>query len=218
MRRRSRTRSRAPPFRTRRGPSPCTPGASACSASCRGACWPTWRTWAIPRAMRSRSMPASPTPNQLNDPDPRLVANPTPDMIDRTTGNVLPTNLIRPNYPGRGGGHPARLPRRAVPQLQRDPDGSPPPAGRMASPGPSTTPGRSRSSTPAYDWFRTPEDNESRNTHKTREPGSRPHNAEDHLQLDDAGTESASWATTCIAKAVFDGWQLSGISTFLGGT
>ena len=40
--------------------------------------------------------------NQLNDPDPRLVANPTPDMIDRTTGNVLPTNLIRPNYPGRG--------------------------------------------------------------------------------------------------------------------
>ena len=41
--------------------------------------------------------------NQLNDPDPRLLANPTPDMIDRTTGNVLPTNLIRPNYPGRGG-------------------------------------------------------------------------------------------------------------------
>ena len=35
-------------------------------------------------------------------PDPRLVANPTPSMIDRTTGNVLPTNLIRPNYPGRG--------------------------------------------------------------------------------------------------------------------
>ena len=40
--------------------------------------------------------------NQLNDPDPRLLANPTPYMIDRTTGNVLPTNLIRPNYPGRG--------------------------------------------------------------------------------------------------------------------
>ena len=40
--------------------------------------------------------------NQLNDPDPRLVANPTPNMIDRTTGNVLPTNLIRPNFPGRG--------------------------------------------------------------------------------------------------------------------
>ena len=40
--------------------------------------------------------------NQLNDPDPRLVANPTPSMIDPTTGNVLPTNLIRPNYPGRG--------------------------------------------------------------------------------------------------------------------
>jgi hypothetical protein len=31
-----------------------------------------------------------------------LLANPTPNMIDPTTGNVLPTNLIRPNYPGRG--------------------------------------------------------------------------------------------------------------------
>ena len=41
--------------------------------------------------------------NQLNDPDPRLVANPPPSMIDRTTGNVLPTDFIRPNYPGRAG-------------------------------------------------------------------------------------------------------------------
>ena len=40
--------------------------------------------------------------NQLNDPDPTLVANPPPNMIDRTTGNVLPTVFIRPNYPGRG--------------------------------------------------------------------------------------------------------------------
>jgi hypothetical protein len=39
--------------------------------------------------------------NQLNDPDPTLVANPPPSMIDRTTGNVLPTDFIRPNYPGR---------------------------------------------------------------------------------------------------------------------
>ena len=59
---------RAPPFRTRRGPSPCIPGASACSASCRGASWPTWPTWAIPCAMRSRSMPASPTPISSTTP------------------------------------------------------------------------------------------------------------------------------------------------------
>ena len=51
--------------------------------------------------------------NQLNDPDPRLLANPTPNMIDRTTGNVLPTNLIRPNYPGTRRHHPARVPGRA---------------------------------------------------------------------------------------------------------
>ena len=48
--------------RTRPGRSPCTPGASACSASCRGACWPTWPTSATPCATRSRSMPGSPTP------------------------------------------------------------------------------------------------------------------------------------------------------------
>ncbi|MGH9373843.1 MAG: carboxypeptidase regulatory-like domain-containing protein, partial [Vicinamibacterales bacterium] len=38
----------------------------------------------------------------VNDVDPRLLVNPTPDMIDPTTGNVLPTNLIRPSFPGRG--------------------------------------------------------------------------------------------------------------------
>ena len=96
--------------RTKPGRSPCTPGASACSASCRGGCWPTWPTWAIRSATRSRSTPASPTPTSSTIPTRRLVANPTPSMIDRTTGNVLPTDLIRPNYPGRGGDHPAGLP------------------------------------------------------------------------------------------------------------
>ena len=49
----------APPFRRRHDPSRCTPGASACSANCRGDCWPTSPMWAIPRAMPLRSMPAS---------------------------------------------------------------------------------------------------------------------------------------------------------------
>ena len=110
--------------------------------------------------------------NQLNDPDPRLLANPTPDMIDRTTGNVLPTNLIRPNYPGRGGDHPARLPGRAVPQLQRDPVGSPPPARRRARLG-GELHGSVTEQYTGYDWYRTSEDNETRNSHKN---GSRPHN------------------------------------------
>ena len=54
--------------------------------------------------------------NQLDDPDPTLVANPPPSMIDRTTGNVLPTNFIRPNYPGR-----AAVPQRVfLDELYRD--------------------------------------------------------------------------------------------------
>ena len=56
-----------PRSRMRRGRSPCIPGASACSASCRGACWPTW-PWAIPCATRSRSTPASPTPISSTTP------------------------------------------------------------------------------------------------------------------------------------------------------
>ncbi len=73
--------------------------------------------------------------NQLNDPDPRLVANPTPSMIDRTTGNVLPTNLIRPNYPGRGAITERVFLDELSPQLQRDSVRSPPPARRRAGVG-----------------------------------------------------------------------------------
>ena len=53
---------------------------------------------------------ASPTPISSTIPLPQLVANPPPGMIDRTTGNVLPTDFIRPNYPGRGGVPAAGLP------------------------------------------------------------------------------------------------------------
>ena len=67
----------------------------------------------------------------------------------------------------------------------------------------------------AYDWYRTPEENEARNSHKN---GSRPHNLKVHLQLDDAGTRASYMGDNAIVKGVFDGWQLSGISTFLGGT
>ena len=65
--------------------------------------------------------------NQLNDPDPRLVANPPPSMIDRTTGNVLPTDFIRPNYPAARD-PPAGLPGSDVPGLQRHPVRGPPAA------------------------------------------------------------------------------------------
>ena len=70
----------------------------------------------------------------------------------------------------------------------------------------------------AYDWFRTPEDNESRNSHKNAgNLGSRPHNLKVTYNWMLPGA-SQFMGDNVIAKAVFDGWQLSGISTFLSGT
>ena len=66
----------------------------------------------------------------------------------------------------------------------------------------------------AFDWYRTPEENEDRNTHKN---GSRPHNLKFTYNWMLPGV-SRFMGDNIIAKAVFDGWQLSGITTALGGT
>ena len=151
--------------------------------------------------------------NQLNDPDPRLLANPTPSMIDPTTGNVLTTNLIRPNYPGRG----AITQRVFLDQLYRNYNGIQIEVRRRLANGLAWAANYTGSVTKvytAYDWYRTPEDNESRNSHKN---GSRPHNAKFTYNWMLPGL-SRFMGGNVIAKGAFDGWQLSGISTFLGGT
>ena len=110
--------------------------------------------------------------NQLNDPDPRLVANPTPSMIDPTTGNVLPTNLIRPNYPGRG----AITERVFLDELHRNYNAIQLEVRRRLARGLAWAVNYTGSVTKqytAYDWYRTSEENEARNSHKN---GSRPHN------------------------------------------
>ena len=152
--------------------------------------------------------------NQLNDPDPRLVANPRPTMIDRTTGNVLPTNLIRPNYPGRGGITRARLPGRAVSQLQRDPVRSPPTPGARVRLGRELHRVGHRSSTRPMTGIGPRQENEARNTHNN---GSRPHNAKIAYNWMIPGP-SRFLGNNIIAKGVLDDWQLSGITTLLGGT
>jgi hypothetical protein len=151
--------------------------------------------------------------NQLNDPDPRLVANPTPDMIDPTTGNVLPTNFIRPNFPGRAG-ISERVFRddmyRKYHAIQFE-------VRRRLANGFAWAANYTGSVTKQYtgfDWFRSPEDNERRNTHKN---GSRPHNAKITYNLMIPGT-SRFLGNNVIAKGFLDGWQLSGITTLLGGT
>ena len=151
--------------------------------------------------------------NQLNDPDPRLVANPTPTLIDRTTGNVLPTNFIRPNYPGRG----AITRRVFLDEMYRNYNAIQVEVRRRLSNGFAWAANYTGSVTKvytAYDWFRTAEENERRNTHKN---GSRPHNAKITYNVMLPGA-SRFLGNNIIAKGVLDGWQLSGITTLLGGT
>jgi hypothetical protein len=155
--------------------------------------------------------------NQLNDPDPRLVANPTPNMIDPTTGNVLPTNFIRPNYPGRG----AITQRVFLDDLYRNYNAIQVEVRRRLSGGLAWAVNYTGSVTKnyaAYDWYRTPEDNRLRNTHKNAgNLGSRPHNLKISYNWMVPGA-SRFMGDNVIAKGVFDGWQLSGISTFLSGS
>ena len=151
--------------------------------------------------------------NQLNDPDPRLVANPTPSMIDPTTGNVLPTNLIRPNYPGRGEITEAIF----LDELHRNYSAIQLEVRRRLSGGLAWAVNYTGSVTKrytAYDWYRTSDENEARNSH---EAGSRPHNLKVTYNWMIPGL-SKHMGDNAIVKGVFDGWQLSGLSTFLGGT
>ena len=151
--------------------------------------------------------------NQLNDPDPRLLANPTPDMIDRTTGNVLPTNLIRPNYPGRGG----ITQRVFLDELYRNYNAIQVEVRRRLYGGLAWAVNYTGSVTKqytGYDWYRPEPENRDRNSHKN---GSRPHNLKFTYNWMLPGV-SRFMGNNVIAKGVFDGWQLSGISTFLGGT
>ena len=149
--------------------------------------------------------------NQLNDPDPRLLANPTPDMIDRTTGNVLPTNLIRPNYPGRGG----ITQRVFLDELYRNYNAIQLEVRRRLYGGLAWAVNYTGSVTKqytGYDWYRPEPENRDRNSHKN---GSRPHNLKITYNWMLPGA-SRFMGNNVIAKGVFDGWQLSGISTFLG--
>ena len=123
--------------------------------------------------------------NQLNDPDPRLVANPTPNMIDRDDRQRAADQPHPSQLPRARRGHPARLPGRAVPQLQRHPVRSPPAAGEWVRLGRQLHGSVTKQYT-AYDWYRTAEENEARNTHNNGEPAAQ---REVHLQLDDPGTE-----------------------------
>src|SRR5690606_22157336 len=66
----------------------------------------------------------------------------------------------------------------------------------------------------SFDWYRTPEENELRNTHRS---GSRPHNVKfSYNWLVPGG--SRFLGNNPIAAGFLDGWQLSGITSMLSGT
>ena len=149
----------------------------------------------------------------INDVDPVQIITPRPDQIDPTTGNALPTNFLRP-YIGRAGinqrvwidGQYQRYDALQVSVQRRLSQGFAFQASYTGSIRKQWQGGGS------YDWFRTPEDNRSRNESAA---GSRPHNF----------TLSYNWlipdgssllGDNFLVKGVFDGWQLSGLSTFRG--
>ena len=109
-------------------------------------------------------------------------------MIDRTTGNVLPTDLIRPNYPGRG----AITQRVFLDELYRNYNAIQVEVRRRLAGGLAWAVNYTGSVTKqytAYDWYRTPEENEARNTTRSQRPREPAAQSENHLQLDDTGRE-----------------------------
>ena len=134
-------------------------------------------------------------------------------MIDPTTGNVLPTNLIRPNYPGRGG----VTERVFLDELYRNYHAIQFEIRRRLANGFAWAANYTGSITEqyqGYDWYRTAEENEERNTHNN---GGRPHNAKFTYNWMIPGP-SRFLGNNVIAKVLLDDWQFSGITTMLGGT
>jgi hypothetical protein len=148
----------------------------------------------------------------LNDPDPRSLVNPTPDMIDPTTGNVLPTNFIRPNFPGRA----AISQRMFRDDMYRKYHAIQMEVRRRLYNNLAFAVNYTGSVTEQYtfyDWFRTDEQNRDRNTHRN---GSRPHNLKFTYNWM-LPSPSRFLGNNIVARGALDGWQFSGISTALGG-
>jgi hypothetical protein len=149
----------------------------------------------------------------LNDADPRSLVNPTPNMIDPTTRNVLPANFIRPNFPGRGA---------ITKRMFRDDMYRKYHAvqfeirrrlyNRLAWAANYT--GSLTEQYTFYDWYRTDEENRLRNTHRN---GSRPHNFKFTYNWM-LPSPSRLVGDNVVTRGVLDGWQFSGITTALGGT
>jgi hypothetical protein len=149
----------------------------------------------------------------LNDYTPQQLANPTPDMIDPTTGNLLPANFLRPNFPGRG----AINQRMFRDDMYRNYHSIQAELRRRLANGFAWAVNYTGSIQPrytTYEWFRTEADN--RDRHSSR-AGSRPHNMKITYNWMLPGA-SRFLGNNPIAAGVLDGWQFSGLTTLLSGT
>jgi hypothetical protein len=148
----------------------------------------------------------------INDPDPTQIVNPRPDQIDPTTGAIYPTNFLRP-YIGRAGINT----RAWIPDHYQSYHAIQVSVQRRLIHGFAFSvsyTGSIREQYNQYDWYRTPADNRNRFESAA---GSRPHDLKftyNWLIPDGSGL----LGNNVIAQGVMDGWQLSGISTFRGGT
>ena len=151
----------------------------------------------------------------INDVNPVQIITPRPDQIDPTTGNALPTNFLRP-YIGRAGinervwidGQYQSYHALQVSLQRRLINGF---AFSVAYTGSLRRQWQGNNS---YDWYRTPEENRVRNESAA---GSRPHDLKFTYNwlVPDGGHLLGN---NFLAKGLLDGWQLSGLSTFRGGT
>jgi hypothetical protein len=148
----------------------------------------------------------------INTVNPTQILNPRPDQIDPTTGAVLPANFLRP-YIGRD----AINLRTWIPEHFQSYHSIQISVQRRLIKGfafLASYTGSLRTTYTGYDWFRTPEDN--RNRFESAQ-GSRPHDFKlSYNWMIPNG--SRLLGDNVIAQGILNGWQLSGLSTFRGGT
>jgi hypothetical protein len=148
----------------------------------------------------------------INDPNPTQIVSPRPDQIDPTTGALLPTNFLRP-FIGRAG----ISTRTWIPDHYQSYHAIQATVQRRLTNGVAflvSYTGSLRTSYTGYDWYRTPADNHARFESAA---GSRPHDLKvTYNWLIPNGGQLLG--NNIFAKGLLDGWQLSGLSTFRGGT
>lgn len=148
----------------------------------------------------------------INNVRPEEIVSPRPDQIDPTTGNLLPLNFIRP-YAGRD----AINIRTWIPDHYQSYHSFQVGVTKRVSKGiafNASYTGALRTTYNNWDWYR---DADANRTRYESQAGNRPHDVKlgyNWLIPDGSGM----FGNNIVAQGVFNGWQVSGITTVRGGT